>query len=179
MSQAYISQITAFGFNFAPKFWALCNGQILSIQQNAALFSLLGTTYGGNGVSTFALPNLQSRVMLHFGQSQSGSTYTQGEVGGAETVQITTATMPAHTHQFAGTTQNADRFNVTNNGWALATVNPASGDAGPYYAPDTNPTPLNPSALSLVGGNQSHTNIQPYLTINWCICMFGIFPSRN
>lgn len=179
MSQAYISQVTAFGFGFAPRNWALCNGQILSISQNAALFSLLGTTYGGNGINTFALPNLQSRVMLHFGQLQGGSFYTEGEIAGAENVTITNSTMAAHTHQFAGTTDNANRFNPSANGEALGTVHPSSGNAGPYYSPDGSPQPLNPAALSFVGGNQPHTNIQPYLAINWCICMFGIFPSRN
>ena len=178
MSEAYISQVMAFGFGFAPKNWALCNGQILSIQQNTAMFSLLGTTFGGNGQTTFGLPNLQGRVPLHRG-TFNGWTYQLGEVGGAETVTITTSTMPAHTHGFFGTTDNASNPQPTVDGVALAKIAAGSGTPGNYYAPDATPQILNPTSLSTVGGNQAHANLQPYLTINWCICQYGIYPSRN
>jgi len=178
MSQAYISQVTAFGFGFAPKNWALCNGQTLSISQNAALFSLLGTTYGGNGVNTFALPNLQSRVMLHFGQAPDGTTYTQGEINGAENVTLITSTMGAHNHAFFGTTDNADSAGPID-GAALATIAAAPPNSpGNFYSTGA-VQPLNPAEIANTGGSQSHPNIQPYLTISWCICLFGIFPSRN
>lgn len=175
MSQAYISQVMAFGFNFAPRNWALCNGQILSIAQNTALFSLLGTTYGGNGTVTFGLPNLQSRVALH----QDGSTYLLGEMAGEENVTLTIPTMPAHNHTFFGTSDNADSPQP-DNGSALATVIAGpSKTPGNYYASDASTVSLNLSSVSIVGGNQSHPNLQPYLTISWCICIAGVFPSRN
>ena len=158
------------GFGFAPKNWAQCNGQLLSIQQNAALFSLLGTMYGGNGVNNFALPNLQSRVPMH--RSNDG-TYVQGALGGSEQVTITNATMPAHIHNLVGTTTTADtRVPVG----ALATSAVATDF---YYSPATSLSTLNPASIGMTGGGVGHSNIQPYLTINYCIALSGIFPSRN
>jgi len=178
MSEAYISQVMAFGFGFAPKYWALCNGQILAIQQNTALFSLLGTMYGGNGTTTFALPNLQSRVMLHKGTSPGGYTYVQGEIAGAETVTIDTGSMPAHGHTFSGASANANSPQPSDN-CALATIAVGSGTPDNFYAPDQTTQALSATSVSAVGGSQAHSNIQPFLTINWCICQFGIYPSRN
>ncbi len=179
MSQPFLGEIQCFGFGFAPKNWALCNGQLLPIQQNAALFSLLGTFYGGNGTTTFALPNLQSRVPMHFGTSTDGSNYVIGEQAGMENVTIIFPEMPSHNHGFVGTSANAGA-STPDPGNLLAQCFLASGTALPFYGPDNLAiTPLNPASISIVGGNQPHSNLQPYLTINWCIALRGIFPSRN
>jgi microcystin-dependent protein len=179
MSQQFLGQIQPFGFNFAPVGWALCNGQILSISQNTALFSLIGTFYGGNGVNTFALPDLQSRVPVGMGSSPSGVQYVIGEVGGVESVQLLLTQMPAHPHVFSGTTSNANSLKPVA-GAALAAVHHSGGTTpDSYYAPSTNPQPINVGSLSMFGNGQPHTNVQPYLTINWCIALTGIFPSRN
>ena len=173
MTQQYIAQIQPFGFSFAPSGWAMCNGQILSIAQNTALFSLIGTYYGGNGTVTFGLPNLQSRVPNHQGASPSGEQFFIGETGGSENVTLTTATMPQHNHAFNGASVggNAGRVDA---GSALAT------STDNFYAPPTsNLVPLNPASISIVGQGLPHTNIQPYLAINWCIAMVGIYPARN
>lgn len=183
MTQPFLGQIQPFGFNFAPRGWALCNGQILSIQQNTALFSLLGTYYGGNGTSNFALPDLRSRVPVSQGTlSGTGSQYALGEQDGVETVTLNIGQTPAHSHVFSGTSTHAST-SIPSNGTALAaTWHPAGGGSpgDPYYAPDTTPQPLNPAAMTPWGtGPQPHTNIQPYLTISWCIALAGVFPSRN
>jgi microcystin-dependent protein len=178
MTQPFIGQVQAFGFGFAPRYWAQCNGQTLSIQQNAALFSLLGTMYGGNGTSTFQLPNLQSRVPMHYGTSPGGDTYVQGETDGVENVTLTITTLPMHSHTFVGASANANQI-VPAPGQALATAARPSGTADSFYGPDATPQPLNPGSISPAGGNQPHTNLQPYLTINWCIALYGIFPSRG
>ena len=179
MTQPFLGQIQPMGFGFAPRNWALCNGQILSIAQNTALFSLLGTMYGGNGTTNFALPNLQSRVPMHKG-NYFGIAYSQGEEAGEETVTIGIGQVPAHTHTFNGTTQDAN-FQVPADGAALAKVHHQAGSTPDfYYAPDTTPQPLNIASLPpFNGGNQAHNNLQPYLAISWCICTAGIFPSRN
>ena len=170
MTNPFLGEVRMMGFGFAPKTWAQCNGQLLSIQQNAALFSLLGTMYGGNGVNNFALPNLQSRVPMH--RSNDG-TYVQGALGGTEQVTITNATMPAHIHNLVGTTTTADtRVPVG----ALATSAVATDF---YYSPATSLSTLNPASIGMTGGGVGHSNIQPYLTINYCIALSGIFPSRN
>ena len=177
MSEAYISQIMAFGFNFAPKNWAFCNGQTLGIAQNQALFSLLGTTYGGNGVTTFALPNLQSRVPIGFGNFV-GTNYALGQSAGAEQVTLTINEIPAHIHMFIGASSGGNSQTPRDDS-ALAAVMKGTNPGDPYYAPQGSLQPLNPASLSLTGGNLPHTNIQPYLALNWCICQYGIFPSRN
>ena len=182
MSQPFLGQIQPFGFTFAPRGWAFCNGQLLSISQNTALFSLLGTQYGGNGTTTFALPDLRSRVPMHFGQGPGLPNYVIGEEGGVETVTLTLAETPVHTHSFSGTSDAAN-FKQPTAGGALAESNKAGtvpGDA--YYAADLNVNPLQPlnqGSVSQYGGSQPHTNLQPYLTINFCIAMQGIFPARN
>lgn len=178
MTQPFLGQIQAFGFGFAPRYWAQCNGQILAIAQNAALFSLLGTMYGGNGTSTFALPNLQSRVPMHFGTSPIGEVYYQGEIAGEENVTLTINMMPLHNHNFVGSSANADST-VPAAGQALAKIAIPSGTPDSFYGPDATPQPLNPGSVSPAGGNLPHGNIQPYLAINFCIAMYGIFPSRG
>jgi microcystin-dependent protein len=175
MSEPFLGQIQPMAFNFAPKGWAQCNGQLMNISQNTALFALLGTTYGGNGVSTFALPNLQSRAPLGFG-TFVGDSYFLGETGGQETVTITTSTMPTHSHTFSGGTADGDRATPVA-GAALGKIAGTGGNS--FYASDATPQPLDPASLGMAGGNQAHDNLQPYLVINWCIATFGIFPSRN
>jgi microcystin-dependent protein len=179
MTQPFLGQIQPFGFGFAPRNWALCNGQILSISQNTALFSLLGTMYGGNGQTTFALPNLQSRVPMHKGTPPGGPTYFQGEEAGEETITLNISEMPAHNHTFNGTTAGANSIPPVD-GAVLALIHHSGGTTPDfYYAPDTTPQPINNASLSMYGNNQAHTNIQPYLTVSWCIAMAGIFPARN
>ena len=170
MTNPFLGEVRSFGFNFAPKNWAMCNGQLLSIQQNAALFALLGTMYGGNGVQNFALPNLQSRVPMH--RSGDG-TYVQGQVAGSEQVTITNATMPAHNHFLVGSTTTASTRVPTG---ALAT---SSVTTNFYYSPATSLTTLNPASIGMTGNGVGHSNLQPYLVINYCIALSGIFPSRT
>jgi microcystin-dependent protein len=171
MTEPFLGQISMVGFNFAPAGWAQCNGQILPIQQNTALFSLLGTQFGGNGTQTFALPNLQSCVPMGRG---SGSGLEQRDIGdqvGSESVTLLTSEMPAHTHAMVAQNLRADRANA--NGSELA----ASADM--IYA-NTPPTaPLVPTTLTQNGGNQPHNNMQPFLTINFVIALSGVFPARN
>jgi microcystin-dependent protein len=178
MTQPFLGQIQSFGFGFAPIGWAFCNGQIMSIAQNTALFSLLGTMYGGNGQTTFALPNLQSRVPMHSG-TYLGVSYQQGEVAGEEQVTLDLSSMPMHNHTFFGTTDNANKPQPTDGSVLANVLKGGGGTPDSYYAPDATTQPINVSSLATVGGNLPHTNIQPYLTINWCIALRGIFPSRN
>lgn len=172
MSEPFIGMIATFGFNFAPRGWAMCNGQLLPIAQNTALFSLLGTTYGGNGQTTFALPDLRGRVPIHFGQGPGLSNYDLGQVGGTETNTLTVNQMPAHSHPATlhASTQPANDTLPTGNYLA---------DGGAYQSA-TN-TQMNAGAVTNgnSGGNQPTPNIQPYLAINTCIALEGIFPSRN
>lgn len=177
MTQPFLGQIQMFGFNFAPRGWAMCNGQTLSIQQNAALFALLGVQFGGNGTSTFQLPDLRGRVPL----SQSPN-YVIGQMAGSENVTITAATMPQHQHVFSGTSGNANQDAPDANGAVPGTiVNIRGGGAQPdnRYGPSTTPQALFGQSLSQAGQSQPHSNIQPYLTITVCIALTGIFPSRN
>ncbi len=172
MVQPFLGEVRPFGCNFAPQGWAFCQGQLLPIQQNTALFSLLGTNYGGNGTSNFGLPDLRSRVPLKF--SLSG-TYVLGQQGGVELVTVLSQQMPVHTHTFSGTSQVGGREHPAS-GSALG-----ASSAGAYYGAATSTvTPINVGTVSLyAGGNQPHANIQPYQAINWCIALQGIYPSRN
>jgi microcystin-dependent protein len=173
MSDQFLGELRAFGFQFAPKGWAWCNGQTLGIAQNTALFSLLGTTYGGNGVQTFQLPNLQSRVPMHFGQSPVGSNYIEGEVGGFENVTLAISTMPQHIHTLQA-------VGASGGGHFPNTTLFAAGSSGNQAYYGTGATiGLVSNTIQPAGQNQQHTNIQPYLTINWCIALVGSFPSRN
>jgi microcystin-dependent protein len=171
MATPFLSEIKLMAFNFPPKGWALCNGQTLPINPNQALFSLLGTTYGGNGQTTFALPNLQSRVGIHQGQGVGLSTYTIGQVSGSENVTLTTGQMPVHGH---GLVANAGTAGASRpDGAVLART------ATNTYAASPDGTAMNAGAIGQAGGGQPHTNIQPFLCLNFCIALQGIFPSRN
>lgn len=166
MSEPFLGEIRMFSFDFAPRFWAFCNGQLLAINQNAALFSLLGTTYGGNGVNTFGLPNLQGRVPLH-----RGSTVVQGQTGGVENVILIGSQIPSHNHNMLAS-PNAPTQGAASGGSLSTFV-----DENAYSAPGTANSTMAPTAV--VGANQAHNNIQPTLVINFCIALAGIFPSRN
>jgi microcystin-dependent protein len=173
MSDPFVAEIRIFPFNFAPKSWALCNGQLLPISQNTALFSLLGTTYGGDGKSTFALPDLQGSAPMQQGQGPGLSQRSLGEQSGEQTVTLLVTEMPAHTHNVnAGATPN--QLTPVNNVWA-------SGQKGfgSFYVPPPANAPMNVSATSITGGSLPHNNMMPYLTLNFCICLLGIFPPRT
>jgi len=180
MAEAYLGEIRMVGWNFAANGWALCNGQLMSISQNAALFSLLGTYYGGDGVQTFALPNLQSRVPIHQGTGPGLSPYTIGQASGSENVTLLPPQMPQHNHLVGVSNLTGTVADPTN---ALL----AQGNAGTVRAPaivsgyvSTAATgTLAPTAISMAGGSQPHGNIQPYLCINFIIALAGIFPSRS
>lgn len=179
MSEPFLGEIRMFGGNFAPKSWALCNGQLLSIQQNSALFSLMGTTYGGNGIQNFQLPNLQSRLPIGQGNGPGLTPRVIGELGGEESVTITTATMPQHNHIFMGSTAASTATQIG------ASVLPAKSPSnGGFYALNTgSPAPtigvLNAASVGNSGGSQGHSNIMPYMCITFIIALAGVFPSRN
>jgi microcystin-dependent protein len=173
MSEPFIGQMCAFGFNFAPRNWAMCNGQILSIAQNTALFSLLGTTYGGNGQTTFALPDLRGRVGIHFGQGPGLSPYALGQVGGSETETLTINNLPGHTHTFAPKCVDGDASFTIPTGHVLANT------AANIYAAPAGTDVMAGGNTGIAGGSQPFQSLPPYLAINWCICLNGIFPSRN
>jgi len=180
MASPFVAEIRAFGFNFAPVGWALCNGQLLLISQNTALFSLVGTQYGGDGRSTFGLPNLQGRVPMHTDEFSGQDQYPIGASGGVESVTLTLQELPAHSHAFIGTTSAANvKRPVSGSAYAqsaLAGTSPAAN----YYGPDTSVIPINANTVGInVGSGQPHENRQPFLTINWCIAMQGVYPSRN
>jgi microcystin-dependent protein len=166
MSEPFLSEIKIFSFNFPPKGWAFCNGQFLPINQNQALFALLGTTYGGNGQTTFALPNLRGRVPLHMGNGHS-----LGEAAGSTSVTVNIQQLPTHLHQA-----------MTSNNSANQTTNPTGNHLGPVnnlYAAPSQLVTINPATVSSVGGSQPHNNMMPALVLNFCIALQGIFPSQN
>ena len=165
MSEQFLGQIIAVPFNFAPKGWAFCSGQLLPINQNQAMFALLGTTYGGDGIQTFELPNLQSRVPMH-----QGNGHTIGELGGTEAVTLTSPQIAAHGHQVS---QPASKDEETTN-----RPDGAYFTQGGSYAGSAN-TSLGATTTSSVGGGQAHTNLQPFLALNFVIALQGMFPSRN
>lgn len=173
MASPFLSEIRIVSFNFPPKGWAFCNGQILSIQQNAALFALVGTTYGGNGTSNFQLPNLQGQAPLMYGNATSGS-YVLGEVGGEINHTLLTTEIPSHVHTMQGSNTAGTTGTPTNA--ALAQPSSAIGNA---YGPATSLTPMAPQAIANTGGSQPHSNQQPYLVLSFIIALVGIFPSRN
>jgi len=179
MSDAYIGEIRIFGFNFAPKSWATCSGQIVSIAQNTALFSILGTTYGGNGQTTFALPDLRGRAPIHWGTGVGLANVDLGQVGGEENHLLTTQEMPMHNHTFAATTAAATKKPVNLGVFADDVDTQAVNYFAAFNAPNSSYVNLNPLSMPPAGGSQPHNNMQPYLVLNICICMFGIFPSRN
>jgi microcystin-dependent protein len=174
MADQFLGEIRVVGFNFAPLGWALCNGQVLPISQNTALFSLLGTYYGGNGTSTFALPNLQGNAPMHQGNGAGLTPRVIGEVGGETSVTLLTQQMPAHTHA----AMNASTSN------AAAPTNAVFGGGGrgkePAYAPMSGSTALmNAPAIGITGSSQPHNNMSPYLTLNFIIALQGIYPPRS
>jgi microcystin-dependent protein len=168
--EGYIGQVILFAGNFAPRAWAFCAGQLLSIAQNTALFSILGTTYGGNGQTTFALPDLRGCVPVGPGQGPGLTDRTLGERGGQEAVLLTEAELPAHAHRASGSTANANSTVPT--GRVLG--------AGPTnFVPAGDGTLMAPAAIRKTGGDQAHNNMQPWLGLNYIICLEGIYPSRN
>jgi|HubBroStandDraft_3_1064219.scaffolds.fasta_scaffold42074_3 microcystin-dependent protein len=172
VSEPFVGEIRMFGFNFPPQGWAFCDGQLLSISQNAALFSLLGTTYGGDGESNFALPDLRSRVPVSQGQGEGLSSYAEGQAGGTETVTLAAAQMPAHTHAVSASSSPAASERPA--GRVLA----RSPDHSYIPEPDTD-TVMNAKMIGETGNSQPHDNIQPYLALNFCIALQGVFPARE
>jgi len=179
MSNPFLGQITVFPYSFPPLGWADCAGQLLSISQNTALFSLLGTQFGGDGRSTFGLPDMRGRVPVGQGSLAGGSTYLIGEQDGVETVTLTTATMASHSHALNATTVDG----TTNAPSGAVLAAPAKGtlqgkDRGNIYNPGGPNATLTPASVSQAGGNQPHNNIQPMLVLRYCIALRGVFPSR-
>ena len=166
MAAPYLGELRIFSFSFAPRGWALCNGQLLPINQNQALFSILGTTYGGNGTTNFALPNLQGRVPMH-----TATAYPLGSTGGEDSHQLTAAEIPGHTHQANGSTKPANTRSITGNVWATTSTN--------QYAMGSATTNLNPAAIADTGSGAAHENRPPMLGLNICIALTGIYPSRS
>jgi microcystin-dependent protein len=165
VSEPFLSEIKIMSFNFPPKGWALCNGQLLPINQNQALFSLLGTTYGGDGRVNFGLPNLQGRTPNHM-----GSGFVLGELGGEQAHTVNIGELPVHVHTAAASSTASDSFVPTGN---------YLGMANNFYAPLADATSLPPATLGNIGGSQPHENMQPYLVLSFCIALQGIFPSQN
>ncbi len=177
--EAFIGTILPVAFNYPPPGWLLCNGQLVSVQLYTPLFALVGTRFGGDGQSTFGVPNLQGRVPINQGQLAGGGTYTIGETGGAETVTLNTLQMPLHTHPMI--VDGSPGKTASPRGAYLAQIL-APGADDPYnsFTPAPSlPNTLNPAALQSAGGSQPHENLQPYLVINYIICTDGIFPSRQ
>ena len=176
MADQFVAEIRIFPFNFPPTGWAFCNGQLLPISQNTALFSLLGTTYGGDGKSNFALPNLQGSAPMHPGQGPGLSLHNLGESGGLPTVTLLQSQIPAHSHTAGCDSGAGSQGNPANGMWA--------GSSGgrtppPLYSGAAPNAQMSANALSVVGGNQPHNNMQPYLGLNFCIALQGIFPPRS
>lgn len=171
--EPFLGQIMIVGFNFAPRGWATCEGQILSIAQNTALFALLGTMYGGNGQTTFALPDLRGRVAVGQGQGPGLSSYQIGQVGGVETVTLTTGQIPAHNHNLRAVSEAGDVAAPANAFLA------ATGTFDPEYRASGTQVSMAAAAISQAGGSQPHENRQPYLGVNYVIALQGIFPSRD
>jgi microcystin-dependent protein len=172
MANPFVAEIRIFPFNFAPKGWAFCDGQLLPISQNTALFSLLGTTYGGDGKSNFALPNMQGNAPMHPGQGPGLSLHDLGETGGSVTVTLLESEIPSHTHALMASSQDGTDQQPANE--LLA-----SGIGLAQYAPPSALADLNAVAITPAGGNQPHNNLQPYLTLNFCIALQGVYPPRT
>jgi microcystin-dependent protein len=169
MSDPFVAEIRMFGFNFPPKGWAQCNGQLLPLSQNTALFALVGTFYGGDGKSTFALPNLQGSVPVHAGQGSGLSQYFLGQQSGSEAVTLLQSEIPIHTHQLSFSEESGNANNP-----AGATF----GTGETVYALPANTVQMAPQALAPAGGSLPHNNLMPYLVVNFCIAMQGVFPQR-
>ena len=173
MADPFVAEIRIFPFNFAPRGWALCNGQLMPISQNTALFSLLGTTYGGNGSSNFALPNLQGRAAMHPGQGQGLTPRTLGETGGSDTVTLLQSEIPVHTHTLMASNEIGEDRKAAGEAMARST-------GGALYGPGpTSPVAMAPQAVAPVGSDLPHNNLMPYLTLHFCIALQGVFPPRT
>jgi microcystin-dependent protein len=174
MAQPYLGQISLFSFNFAPRGWAMCNGQLLPIVQNQALFAILGTTYGGNGTNTFQLPNLQSRTPIGYGTGVGLTPNSLGQTGGEENHTLLLTEMPSHMHPVQATS-----VGPTSGTPAANSIFATPAKVPVYRSAGSATTQMNTASIANAGGSQPHTNIQPYLTINFCIALNGVFPSRN
>jgi microcystin-dependent protein len=172
MADPFVAEIRIFPFNFAPKGWAWCDGQLMPLSQNTALFSLLGTTYGGDGKSNFALPDLQGRAPMHPGQGPGLSLHDLGETGGSETVTLLQSEIPAHSHSLSVSSQ----LGLEN---SPQSQNLANGDGINLYAPASSFVSMAPEMLAPSGGDQPHNNMQPYLTFYFCIALQGVYPPRG
>jgi microcystin-dependent protein len=174
VSDKFVAEIRMFGFNFAPTGWATCDGQLLPISQNTALFSLLGTFYGGDGKSNFALPDMQGNVAVNAGQGQGLSEYDLGQQGGSQFVTLIQSEMPVHTHTLNASVEDGTQGTLTTN------ITAATSTGGTLYQSNTssNLSPMAPQALAPAGGSLPHNNMMPYLTLNFCIALQGIFPPR-
>jgi len=183
MSSQFLAEIRIFPFNFPPKGWAFCDGQLMAISQNTALFSLLGTFYGGDGKSTFALPNLQGASPIQQGQGPGLSQYFIGQQGGSDTVTLLWTEIPSHNHSFNADPGNATTANPAGGAYSAGqwNVTPNSGNVNIYYVGGSNPpsAQLNPNAIGPNPGGQPHNNMMPYLTLNFCIALQGIYPQRG
>ena len=174
MADPFVAEARIFPFNFAPKGWAFCDGQLLPLSQNTALFSLLGTTYGGDGRSTFALPNMQGNAPMHPGQGPGLSLHDLGETGGSASVTLLASEIPSHSHGMIAATSTATKSVPSGN-----SLSRASG-ATPYVAPAGAPiVQMSDMSLAPSGGDQPHNNMQPYLTLSFCIALQGVFPPRG
>lgn len=176
MSTPYIGEIRTFGFNFAPYNWAFCDGQIIAISQNTALFSILGTTFGGNGTTTFGLPNMQGNAPMHWGNGPGLTPRTLGEQLGSASVTLTAQQLPAHNHMAIGGTAGGSQ--------QVAKITPqaelSSGNPGQIYSTTITPqVAFSPKAIGVSGQSQPHNNLQPLQAVNFCIALYGVFPSRN
>jgi microcystin-dependent protein len=174
MADPFVAEIRIFPFTFAPKGWAWCDGQLLPISQNTALFSLLGTTYGGDGKSTFALPDLQGNAPMHPGQSPGLSLYVLGQVGGAENVTLLEPEMPAHAHTFQASNDQGGTKDPT----GATVARPFGRGNNMFDATAANIVPMSPQMCAPAGGDQPHNNMMPYLTFYFCIALQGVFPPR-
>lgn len=171
MSEHYVGEIRMFSGNYAPEGWAFCDGQVLNISDNELLFSLIGTTYGGNGATTFALPDLRGRIAIHQGRNPNTSTsYLLGQVAGTETVTLSTATLPSHTHIVQALNTEGEQPEPLNAFWVKGNQ---------QYSTASPNNQMNPSLLSTAGGNQPHTNVMPFLSISYIIALQGSYPSQG
>lgn len=174
MSDYFVGEIRMFGGNFAPAGWNFCDGSLLAISQYDALFNLIGTTYGGDGQSTFAVPDLRGRLPLHMGTASSGTTYVMGESGGVENVTLTVQTIPQHSHAFIASTQTATGQNPQGN-----ILDQTSGTIALYIDGQPPDGPMASGMLTNTGGNLPHSNLQPLLSVTFIISLFGIYPSQS
>jgi len=172
MSEPFVAEIRIFPFNFAPTGWAFCDGQLISISQNTALFSLLGTTYGGNGINNFALPNFQGCAPMHSGQGPGLSLRSLGETGGSDTITLLATEIPVHTHAANCNAGTGDQYSPAGNFWATD-----AGGNNEYNA--TAGSSMAAGGVANTGGSQPHNNLQPYLVLNFCIALQGVFPPRS